>query len=720
MNNEIKELVNEGQTQVYSDGRIDPQFGVDTNAPYLNAPPKQLLDLTAQFYNSGKTDSQVLAILVGMGIPQQLALAGIAAHKAAITTYNENNKQKNHNKMNFTLTHLYENVMKSVDVLNTMKKDNSRISYSASTAFNILENALSMFPHSSYVEYIANNADAKAALSENTAILHTIDYQNDKFALVKLGENKGNASAISVFVGKHIGVIVETSSSEGLLIEKSKRLLNELSGSRKAEAAATYRIIELTPAKINEISNFINYQKASEDTTINEDLVNPNLKFKIAKTLHRNLTQYDWLAPVSELRSYIDDMYNNTKWSFRISEAIERNELVKGQLTESLINDLNNTLKESADVKGSFTKIATKYPWSPDVKAILNEMAIADKKAFSNKAGTVSSVLSPIIENENGLNFFLNGKTYSLKDGQISESVINDSRFFSVLEGLQLFRHINNSLVIFGQNDKSLEYNLTEGTLTLGKTNLTDLNPNQIKESLLATNFFGYKNTNSADTVARFFESVELLYEMDNFTAITSNEYSSLYLTVIAVGEGVWINKVNASMQLNEMKFIPSATEAIKTIKEFINYDVTSILSERLIDEGNEAAKLTKKRTELSERISFLEENKVKVSEAIARIGTSEELTESLELLNSEISKFEKQLQETYTIVEKKTKDQYLNDGYVEANVVKASAGLKKGQTVMVNAEEYTSMGDNDLLTIIDLATEKEKIIKKGDLKVEI
>ena len=65
MNNEIKEShVKEGQTQVYLDSHIDPQYGVDTNAPYLNTPSKQLLDLTAQFYQSGRTDAQVLAILV--------------------------------------------------------------------------------------------------------------------------------------------------------------------------------------------------------------------------------------------------------------------------------------------------------------------------------------------------------------------------------------------------------------------------------------------------------------------------------------------------------------------------------------------------------------------------------------------------------------------------------------------------------------------------------
>lgn len=710
MNNEIKEShVDEGQTQVYLDGHVDQQYGVDTNSPHLNNPPKQLLDLTAQFYKSGKSDNQVLAILVGMGIPQQLALAGIAAHKSALKMYNEN-KQKNHNTMNFTLTQLYENVMKSIDTLKVMKADGSRISYSASTALNILENSLGMFPHSLSMK--TENGD----LSENS----NINYKSDKYALVKLGEIKGSHNSLPVFVGQSMGVLLETSNDESSLIEKSKRLINELSTAHKLSSGISYKVIELTPAKVNEISNFVNYKNASEDTSITEDLVNPNLKYKIAKTLHRNLTQYDFLVPVQELRSYIDNLYNSSKWSFRISEAIERNAANKGSLVESLVNDLNNALKESTDVKSTFKKIASKHPWSSDVKTILNEMAVEDKKAASNNGGTVSAVLSPVIENENGLNFFLHGKTYSMKDGEIKESVVNDQRFFNVLEGLKLFKHSNDSLVLFGQNESVLEYNLAEGKLTLGKVDLTERSPIQIKEALLSSNFFGYKNFSNADVVAKFFESVDLLYEMDNFTNISSNEFLALYLTMIAVEEGIWINKVNGGMKLNEMKFIPSATEAVKAIKEFINYDASAILAERLVSEGNEAAMILKKRNEISETISFLENKKTKISDAISKIGKSEELDEALSLINSEISKFEKELQETYSIVEKKTRKQYLDAGYVDANVYKSASGLKKGQKVMVNAEEYSSLGDNDLLTVIDPDTGAEKIIKRADLKVEI
>ena len=92
--------MNEGQTQVYADGAIDAQPGVNTGALYLNNPKQQLMDIIhVLFSQSGKmsdmaptgdnidgkithggamTDQQVMAILVGMGIPQQMAMSGIA------------------------------------------------------------------------------------------------------------------------------------------------------------------------------------------------------------------------------------------------------------------------------------------------------------------------------------------------------------------------------------------------------------------------------------------------------------------------------------------------------------------------------------------------------------------------------------------------------------------------------------------------------------------
>lgn len=629
----MEKVIKEGQTQVYTDGSIDRQYGVQTDAPYLNAPPQQLIDIVGVLFNqSGKTkldgkngkvvesgpmtDEQVLSVLVGMGTPQQLAMSAINAFKGNQTEITENNKQKNHNEMKFTIAELHENVMKSIEALKVMNSDNSRVSYTANNALNILEESLKSFP---------------------------MRFKNEETEVI------------------------------------------------------------------------------SEEI---ENSVNPILKFNIAKNLHRDLASSDWINPIKELRSYIVGAYNDTKWSFRIAEAVSRTQTQKGKMFEGLVNDLESLLTESSDsIKSKFSAVAAKNPWSLDCKSILNEMKTEDDKATANGGGTISTILSPVLESENGLTFHLHGKNYNFDGKTITEAEVKDSRFYDVLEGLGMFKNMNGTLVTFGEgNDRTLEYNLAEGTIKLGKTDLSNASIIELKESLMALNFFGYRNQWKIDNVCKFFESVDLLAEMDNFTNITSTEFENLFLTMISVQEGIYVNKVNSAMHLNEMVLVSSATETVKLVKEFINYDASPILSEKLIAENDEVAKIEKSRSDISDNISFLEEKKAKVKEAINKLGETEELTEAMNLLEEEISKFEKSLQETYSksITEKKSRKEYLDDGFVEAEITKSGNGLKKGMEVMVSAEDYTSLGDNDQLECTDPKTGKTTICPKSQLSVKI
>jgi hypothetical protein len=627
----MENTTNEGQTQVYSDGGVNPQAGVQTDAPFLNQPRQQLLDIIhVLFQQSGKmsdgdngnkinhsasmTDEQVLAILVGMGIPQQMAMSGISkyreSNKNQSDIYTENNNQKNHNNMNFTLTDLYENVMDSINGLKAMDNDNSRVSYSVKESLTILEGAINAFPMK------LKNADL-ALISEE--------------------------------------------------IEKS---------------------------------------------------TNPNLKFKIARELYTKLSQSTWLNPVSELREYIMESYNNSKWHFRISESIERTSNQKGKLMESLNSDLVSLLNES-DVKSKFAVIAAKNPWSMDAKAIINEMSAEDQKVASTANGKVVKILSPVLESENGLTFQLHGKNYTYDGKSITEATVTDPRFFDVSEGLKMFSRTGDILSLHGDNNKSLTYNIVEGTLTMGKINLSNYSIIELKETLQATQFSGYKNQWQNDKICKFFESIDLVCELDDFTTIQNQEYADVFLTMIGVQEGIYINKVNPGMGLNEMIKLDTATETVDVVKEFINFDISPILSERLLAENNEKAIEENKRKDLTDSISFLEEKKSEVEAAIKKLGETEELTEALNLLAEELNGKEKELANSY-ITEKKTKDDYLNDGFVEASVKKNGNGLKKRQEVLVNAEEYASLGDDDMLSVIIPKDGKSIIMPKGDLEVKI
>jgi len=627
----MENTINEGQTQVYADGKVEPQAGVNQDQEYLQNPPQQLMDIIHVLFqqsgrmsdidNDNKIDhsgsmskEQVLAILVGMGIPQTMAEVALMKylqhHKDMSDIYTENNNQKNHNKMNFTLTDLYENVMESINGLKAMDNENSRVSFSVKESLTILEEAIKAFP------------------------------------------------------------------------------------------------MKLKNADLSQISEEI------------ENATNPNLKFKIARHLYQKLGANAWLQPVSELREYIMESYNSAKWNYRISESLDRISNQRGKLMESLIEDLTSILNES-DVKTKFNSIAAKNPWSMDVKAIVNEMNAEDAKVASTASGKVVSVLSPVLESEEGLTFRLHGKNYTFDGKDITEANVTDPRFFDVSEGLDMFSRNGNILSLHGENGKSLEYNITEGTLMMGKVDMTNYSIIELKESLLATNFSGYRNQWQNDKICKFFESIDLVAEMDNFTTIQSQSHKDVFVSVIALDEGIYVNTVNPGMKLNEMKKYETATETVEVVKEFVNYDISPILSERLIAEDNEKAIEENKRKNISDEISFLEEKKAEVKAAIEKIGETEELSEALNLLEEELKGKEKELADSY-ISEKKTKSDYLNDGFVEASVKKSGQGLKKRQEVLVNAEEYASLGDDDLLTIIIPKNGKSVVLPKEDLEVKI
>ena len=528
--------INEGQTQVYMNGGVTPQYGVNRT----QMPPKQLMDIIAGLKTgTPKTDAQLLAVLVGMGIDQGMAQLAIQMSKPTVVMQ-EN--QKNHNKMNFTLSSLYEQVNLCINQLKEIKTDRSRVSYTTQDALRILEGSLNSFP---------------------------------------MRFKEGVSDVVSEEV---------------------------------------------------------------------ENSVNPTIKFGIASKLHKQLSVASWIDPVKQLREFIENSYAQNKFLFRVSQSVQNLSTQRGKMNESLVESLTGLLNESNEVaKQKFQVIASKNPWSSDCKAIQNELRIEESKLVDTKKGKVVKTFSPVLESENGLSFFLHGKTYSIKGGEITESSISDKRFFNVLEGLKHFKFTDDSIITFGENGKTLEYNIVEGKLTYGDSDLTNASIIELKETLAATNFSGYRDMWKNDTICRMFESVDMLYEMDNFTTIASQEFLGVYLTVIAIEEGIFINKVNPSMQLNEMVKVESATDAVKIAKDFINYDISGIFTDQLVKENNEQAIRDKKIAAINEKISFLEEKKAEVEVAIKSYGESSELKEAINVLNSEIQLNESELANSYS-----------------------------------------------------------------------
>ena len=596
------EKIKESQTQVLLNGGIIPQHRNDN-----------LTTLTAQFFESGKSDAQVLAILCGMGVPQPWAERAISEYAKLRGMTETSTNEKNDIKMNFTLTELYSRVNDTLVKLKEMQSaDSGRVSFTADKAIKVLEGTLSKFPLS------LKNADLTEVTEE---------------------------------------------------IEKG---------------------------------------------------TSPTLKFSIARELHKQAAAFDWINPIKEMSNYIEAMYNNNTLEFQVSEACNTVLRKGGKLYERLGKDLSNVLTESSDnIKNAFLAVSTKHPWSPECKGILESIARADQKVHEQQGGKIINIYSPILTEGNNHTFHLLGKDYTTDGKTVMETKVQDRRYHTVLEGLKLCKTVGDNFEIYGQNDKTFSINLTEGTVSLGNVDLTNASVIEIKEALLGTNFFGYRDNHKIDTVCHLVENFDMVAQMDEIFSVNSLKWPALYLTMIAVSEGVYINKINGGMRMNEMKFYSSAGEAVKIAKEFIGYDVSTYVAEKLEAEGNLEIKNTLNRKKIQEMIDFLEEKKNEISTAIKRVGETPELKEAINMVNSEITAREKELQSTF-IAEKKSKNYYLNNGYVEGTLASPVEGMKKGQEVMVNAEEYASLGDEELIDVVNPKTDKSTYVRKDELSVKL
>ena len=112
-------------------------------------------------------------------------------------------------------------------------------------------------------------------------------------------------------------------------------------------AATAQSIIENNLSKLN-ISNdneVILQECIKAGKEIEDTLVNPVLKYAVAESLFYNLTQYDWIMPVSDLRKSIFETFEGDKWGYVAAKfAKEISKETGNKAFETLYESLIDTL----------------------------------------------------------------------------------------------------------------------------------------------------------------------------------------------------------------------------------------------------------------------------------------------------------------------------------------------------------------------------------------
>ena len=427
-------------------------------------------------------------------------------------------------------------------------------------------------------------------------------------------------------------------------------------------ASVAKNIIEnhMANLQITKDDEVVLQEKIKMGYKIDDTLVNPVLKYTVAENLHAALTQYDWLKPVSDFRSMLAESFEGDKWGY-IASRFARS-LSKQSSNDAFANLYENVVGVLIDEENTRLALKTvllENSWNREGKQLLSmivaeeksELGQVDEKIYENSNCSFVKNLSPILVDEDKRVFNLNGKNYIFDGSSITEANVTDRKYLNVLEGLETLKYEadKNRLVYYGKNNMMFEYNCDDDTIGLtGYDNINEMSIIDIYETLKRCGIFDRETFGNCEKIVKFLESKDILVEIDSATTIKNDEFAGVFVTVINVNEGVYVNKVNKPFGVNEMVFCESAKQALGLIKDFMKYDATNILESRLKEEGEQNAIIESERNEIKDNLTFLNEKRNELIAAMQSTNNPEQLKEALKLIESEIHKFEKKLQETY------------------------------------------------------------------------
>ena len=447
--------------------------------------------------------------------------------------------------------------------------------------------------------------------------------------------------------------------------EKTIAALEEMKSDNSLgfSASSAQKIIEsaLAQLQMTKDDQTVMDEKIKAGYKIDDTLVNPVLKYTVTESLYKMLAQFDWLKPVNDFRNSIAESFVADKWSYVAANFANA---VAGQTSNpsyaNLYEGLVDTLIGEENVRLALKNVLLENSWNTDAKSLLVAIVNEEKEeqgeintsVFENSSCSVRKTFSPLIVDENKKVFHLNGKNYIFDGQTLEEATVTDGRYINALEGLSILKYEadKDRLVYYGKNNMVLEYDCKTDELSLtGVDNINEMSIIDINETLKRCGIFDRETIGNCEKLVKFFEAKDILVELDSpVTTIQSDKWPGVFVTVVNVQEGVYVNKVNIPLHINEMTYYKTATEACNAIKDFMKYDASAILAEKLQAEGVKNAVIEGKRNDIRETLAFLSEKRAQLVAGLQETDNNEQVQAALELVESEIRKFEKELQETY------------------------------------------------------------------------
>ena len=363
----------------------------------------------------------------------------------------------------------------------------------------------------------------------------------------------------------------------------------------------------------------------------------------------KDLKAYDWMKPVGE---FIKES----------QEFLKRNEL--GILIERVIFDLeisreSNYYKRAIDklVEASnsenpifsITETLSSEKWIPLVKRLV-EHCEKLKGAVNghNPNFKVNRVYSPVefVEESGSYTFYSSNKLFETDGNTITESTKKPSESFNKLITISESAKFANKMMRLYPNPNSIIDIDFTGESSKVMINNKLVESANVESHLIAGGYLKYGEIGKAAQISHAISEGRNIKDLDFAYRVTSSVFEGLSVTIFNLNENVYIQKINKGMKENSFILAESAEDAVRIVKEFMNYDISGSLTHLLENEKAESELRSKEIAKIESRIKFLIESRENL-ERVAKLNGVENTTKikaAKELLESQISEQESEL----------------------------------------------------------------------------
>jgi hypothetical protein len=284
------------------------------------------------------------------------------------------------------------------------------------------------------------------------------------------------------------------------------------------------------------------------------------------------------------------------------------------------------------------------HSWISEVKSVVSQINYVNRDLNENSSHTIVKKFSPIIEHDGGYVFNLHGRSYKVKDNEISSIDPRQlaAQYLTLIAVEENFKFSHNKMTFY-KGKHVYEINLNEGkkTVTLDGRELLFGESSQLKNLLMSTAHFGINEMQTMDMVVAAYENADKFVELDFVQSIMPRNARGVVANIMRIGENVYLNKINTSMKINEFSKIESATKAVEIVKEFVGYDISSSVEDLLSEDIKTIRIIESKKNELLDKITFLKEQKSDLSK---QDTTNEYINGANKLITEEIEKYQREL----------------------------------------------------------------------------